>query len=1470
MLKPFTIRRQDAARFALAAFSVLCAATSARAQRGIAFEENHGQTSPAVKFVAKGKASTLLLTANEMILAPQGDRGRPVRMRLVGADARPEIVGADALPGRIYYASSDARGPLTAVPSFRRVKYSKVYRGIDLEYYGSGDRLEFDFTVAPHADPKQIRLSFDGNDRIAVDANGELRVDAGGDVILFKRPIMYQLHDGARREVSASYVVAGRRRQDIRFAIGEYDSSLPLVIDPAIVYATYTGGAGNETIASTEVNKTGEAYLFGSTTALPQFLPASGRIVPGTTDPTYTPLYCFVQKLSADAQQVAFTVYFQGFRECEAFTVAPSGAVHLAMRAPYSFSGFAQLRTITGDDGSGQALSLSISNLNGGALGTIPGRPFVVRDMKADSSENVYILYQQLVQADSALQSRLMKVSASGDVVDAPFDIGLNDFGPGFGDVAVAMDVDEFGQIFVAGNTNSGSFPATPDAFQQPVSMFLCSQDAFLMHVDTAQTPWATPYATVLGGRSCDSALGIVRDPLGSIYLMGRTLSTDFPMANTAFENSPNLAQGVGDGFIVKFDLTRPPADQMIAGTFLGMEYFGPTNGTRESSHPLVVLPGGELAVTGAGGFGTILVNQLFNAAASNQPLQKFIEIFTPDASGLMLGTNLDNTGLAAYSLIAGNGSRSLYSTIETTEQNRATGNVEQPVIGGGTDLLVSKFDLSDIITNAPPVVDLGPDRTLFTGHAPAFDLDLATAPLTVNDLDGLVTTHTWRIDGGTPIVFDPQQVTSNIVSLALGRHVLTLAVTDDGGSTSSDTVIIDVANGGANGEPTVDAGANVTAVATSPAGALVVLRGFTSDPDGDTLTIAWTGPFPAIQYDLSPPYFSGDAAVFALLPIGINQATLTVDDHNGHVVARVVNVTVLGTNTTAGSGVDVNVPDDRQAFVNGFTPGRMTVHYDNVPAGLTWLRTRNDQIPPPPIGKQLGSAPYYYDVATPGGGTGNIRVCVDATGMSFVDPALARLHRLNGTTWNDIAATPTGAEAAAHLLCGVTTFFQSATFALFTQADESTRVTTILGDGSLLNFAEGIAFDTPHQFLYVSDGIHIRRMNLQSGAVDVIAGNGSADVRDLRSDVDALQTPFFNANFIAVDRAGNIFTNDVNGCALLRLEPRNNFTSYFVSRVAGQGMDPVTFDCGYSGDGGPAAGADVKLTGHLTFDAAGNLFVVQNAMANGYVMRRITPGDDGVITGHDPNEIITTIAGGGTVWPPVGDPHAVGFGGSLWDMTFSPQGDMYIAAFGLVVRLSPAPGATVIDGRPGELLSSVSGGGILKFAPFGGDNGPAIDGEWNGAASVAVLPGGDLIVADLGTSRLRRISAGADGIVNGGSDEIRREPPGVQRRRLCVVDHVQLAQKSRSRSARRHHHRRHRVWPHPPHRLRHKRHWRGPGRGDDGTGISGRQRHRDVSRDRDKPRPGNGRGHQRVDARRWRARTDGDITRRILRRAHP
>ena len=145
------------------------------AARPISFEENRGQTDPRVKFVSRGADYWLLLATDEAILVPRGSEGESVHIRVKGAAQEAAIAGVERLPGKVYYATGESKGRSPPPPHSAESIHRRVSRD-HLEYYGRDRQLEFDFTVAPHADPRQIRLEFAGADRISVGENGELRL----------------------------------------------------------------------------------------------------------------------------------------------------------------------------------------------------------------------------------------------------------------------------------------------------------------------------------------------------------------------------------------------------------------------------------------------------------------------------------------------------------------------------------------------------------------------------------------------------------------------------------------------------------------------------------------------------------------------------------------------------------------------------------------------------------------------------------------------------------------------------------------------------------------------------------------------------------------------------------------------------------------------------------------------------------------------------------------------------------------------------------------------------------------------------------------------------------------------------------------------------------------------------------------------------------------------------------------------
>src|SRR5256885_385290 len=224
------------------------------------FEANRGQTDKAVRFLARGAGYGLYLTNGEAVLVlakpnpdakrdGHGAQARPeapaksvaLRMNLVGAARKPLVSGLEELPGKAnYFIGNDRAQWRTNVPTYAKVHYRNVYPGIDLVYYGNQRQLEYDFVVAPGADPKRIVLGFKGANKLEIDAQGNLVLHAAGGDIRQHKPIVYQEMDGVRTDIEGGYVLKGAKR--VGFKLAAFDRNRPLIIDPVLAYSTYLGG----------------------------------------------------------------------------------------------------------------------------------------------------------------------------------------------------------------------------------------------------------------------------------------------------------------------------------------------------------------------------------------------------------------------------------------------------------------------------------------------------------------------------------------------------------------------------------------------------------------------------------------------------------------------------------------------------------------------------------------------------------------------------------------------------------------------------------------------------------------------------------------------------------------------------------------------------------------------------------------------------------------------------------------------------------------------------------------------------------------------------------------------------------------------------------------------------------------------------------------------------------------------------
>ena len=292
----------------------------------IYFEMNMGQTHESVKYLSRGKSHTLFLTPTKAVLSLTGTREQadvldPVANRqppaleytklslqLAGSNPESKIEGINKLDGRSnYLIGNDPARWQKNVPHYEMVKYSNVYEGIDLVYHTRKGNLEYDFVVAPGADPGKIRLNITGAEEMMEDASGNLVLKTGLGDVMIKAPETYQEIDGEKEYIASDFEID--EGGQVTFRLDPYDESKPLVIDPELLYSTYLGGGDSDSGLGIDVDNEGNVYVTGFTKSA-DFPAGNGSpSLAGESD-------VFVTKLNTLTSEVIFTTFIGGsYRE---------------------------------------------------------------------------------------------------------------------------------------------------------------------------------------------------------------------------------------------------------------------------------------------------------------------------------------------------------------------------------------------------------------------------------------------------------------------------------------------------------------------------------------------------------------------------------------------------------------------------------------------------------------------------------------------------------------------------------------------------------------------------------------------------------------------------------------------------------------------------------------------------------------------------------------------------------------------------------------------------------------------------------------------------------------------------------------------------------------------------------------------------------------------------------------------------
>src|SRR5437762_4095054 len=477
------------------------------------FEPNLGQSDARVKFLARTRGMTVFLTATDTVLST--GRGA-VRMRLVGANSAARIEGLDALPGRSHsFIGRDPGRWRTDVPTYTRVAYRDIYPGIDLVYYGTQERqLEYDFVVGPGADPRAIRLTFDGVDRLEVNGTGDLVLHVGDTSLRFGKPLVYQRSQGARRKVAGRW--AFENRTTVGFHVGSYDARRPLVIDPTIVLATYVGGGLTDQAFAIALDASANVYLTGNTNSA-DFPTTVGAFQP---TPPSARVDAFVVKLNSAFTARTYSTYLGG----------------------------------TDGDDAGRGIAVDAT-----------GNAYVT-GFTASTDFPTTAGAVQTVFGGGGFDAFVVKLNPTGSLL--VYGTYLGGSGP---DVGLGITIDILGNAYVTGGTRSANFP-TFGAFQGTLGG---GRDAFVTKLNVTGT--ALTYSTYLGGAGTDVGNAIATDGTGAAYITGSTTCASLPcvLPPADFPTTAGVVQatrpvgeaaGVTDAFVTKLT----PAGLLRHSTFLG------------------------------------------------------------------------------------------------------------------------------------------------------------------------------------------------------------------------------------------------------------------------------------------------------------------------------------------------------------------------------------------------------------------------------------------------------------------------------------------------------------------------------------------------------------------------------------------------------------------------------------------------------------------------------------------------------------------------------------------------------------------------------------------------------------------------------------------------------------------------------------------------------------------------------------
>jgi gliding motility-associated-like protein len=495
-----------------------------------------------------------------------------------------------------YFIGNDPSKWAADCKTFQAVTYQNMYPNVNVRYYTNNGQLKYDIIAHPGADISKIALKFDGADEIQV-RNGQLIIKTSVGEMRELAPYSYQIEKGLKKEVRCDFVVSGNV---VRFNIPSYSKNTTLVIDPTLIFSTFTGSTADNWGYTATYGPDGSFYAGGIVFGA-GFLTSPGAFqtnyAGGATEGQQGPVDIGIMKFSSDGVSRIYATYIggKGNEFPQSMVVNAQGELVIGGR-----TSSVDYPTRTTNVGPCKNYDIVLTKLN--AAGND-----LVGSMRIGGTENDGVNIRSKYEGAAGVESLRRNY---GD------------------DSRSEVILDNAGNIYLASSTQSGDFPVTANAFQRSFGSAGTTgrvlQDGVLLKANPSLT--ALSFSSFIGGKNEDAAFVLALNPLNNnIYVGGNTVSTDLPGDKSGVVYS-GFQGGACDGFV---SIVSNDGSTLIKTTYIGTTGNDMLYGVQFDAfgYPYVM--------------GTTSVSfPVINAAFSQAGGKQYISKLKPDLSGYEYSTN--------------------------------------------------------------------------------------------------------------------------------------------------------------------------------------------------------------------------------------------------------------------------------------------------------------------------------------------------------------------------------------------------------------------------------------------------------------------------------------------------------------------------------------------------------------------------------------------------------------------------------------------------------------------------------------------------------------------------------------------------------------------------------------------------------------------------------------------------------------